>query len=57
MDGLRREYTDADESPLARLRCTPRLYCVLLTMKAPAKDFERFRPIFEAVGQSITFAQ
>jgi hypothetical protein len=57
-DGLRREYTNADESArwlgfAARHGST----VVLLTMKAPAKDFERFRPIFEAVGQSITLAQ
>ena len=57
-DGLHREYTDAAESTrwlgvAARHGST----VVLLTMKAPAKEFEHFRPIFEAVSQSLTCAR
>jgi hypothetical protein len=55
-DGLRREYTDAGESwrwlgVAARRGST----VVLLTMKAPAKEFDHFRSVFEAVSQSLTF--
>ena len=54
-DGLRREYTDGAESTrwlgvAARHGST----VVLLTMKAPAKEFEHFRPTFESVSQSLT---
>ena len=57
-DGLRREYTDDAESTrwlgvAARRGST----VVLLTMKAPAKEFEHLRPTFQFVGQSISFAQ
>ncbi len=57
-DGIRREYTNADQSArwlgfAARHGST----VVLLTIKAPAKEFERFRPIFEAVGRSIMLAK
>ncbi len=57
-DGLRREYTDSDESTrwlgiAARRNST----AVLLTMKAPAKDFERYRSTFEAVGKSLKLGE
>ena len=56
-DGLHREYTDTGESSrwlgvAARHDST----VVLLTMKAPTKEFERFRPAFEAVAQSLILA-
>jgi hypothetical protein len=57
-NGLRREYTDADESTrwlgiAARRGST----AVLLTMRAPSKDFEHFRPIFESVSQSLQLGE
>lgn len=57
-DGLRREYTDTDESTrwlgiAARHGST----AVLLTMKAPSKDFERYRATFESVGESLEFGE
>ena len=57
-DGLRCEYIDDTESTrwlgvAARHGST----VVLLTMKAPAKEFEHLRPTFQSVGESISFAQ
>jgi hypothetical protein len=57
-DGLHREYTDTNESSrwlgvAARHKST----VVLLTMKAPAKEFEHFRPAFDSVAQSLRLAQ
>jgi hypothetical protein len=57
-DGLRREYTGEGESTrwlgeAARHGST----VVLLTMKAPAKEFGRLRSVFESVSQSLTFAE
>jgi hypothetical protein len=57
-DGLRREYTDTGESwrwlgVTARHGST----VVLLTMKAPAKEFEHFRAIFEAASRSLTLGE
>ena len=57
-DGLRREYTDSDESSrwlgvAARHGST----VVLLTMKAQAKELEHFRAAFDSVTQSLTLAQ
>ena len=57
-DGLRREYTDGDETMrwlgvAARRGST----AVLLTMQAPASDFERHRAAFEAVAQSLQLGQ
>jgi hypothetical protein len=53
-DGLRREYTNADESTRwlavsARNGTT----VVALTISAPAADFEHFRPTFESVSKSL----
>jgi hypothetical protein len=57
-DGLRGEYTNADETMrwlgvAARRGST----AVLLTMQAPATEFERHRPAFEAVAQSLQLGQ
>jgi hypothetical protein len=57
-DGLRCEYIDDTESTrwlgvAARHGST----VVLLTMKAPAQEFEHLRPTFQSVGESISFAQ
>jgi hypothetical protein len=57
-DGLRREYTDVDESSrwlgvAARHGST----VVLLTMKAPAKEFHHFRSAFDSAAQSLRLTQ
>jgi hypothetical protein len=57
-DGLRREYTNTDQSTrwlavAARKDTT----VVGLTMSAPASDFDRFRPIFESVWQSVKLGE
>ena len=57
-DGLRREYTNSDKSTRwlavsARNGTT----VVTLTMSAPTADFERFRPTFETVWQSLTLGK
>jgi hypothetical protein len=57
-DGLHREYADADESSrwlgvAARHGST----VVLLTMKAPAKEFQHFRPAFDSVARSLRLPQ
>jgi hypothetical protein len=57
-DGLRREYTNAQYTKhwlgvAARRGST----AVLLIMVAPEKDFERYRPAFEAVIESLELGQ
>jgi hypothetical protein len=57
-DGLRREYTDSAEITrwlgiAARRGST----AVLLTMKAPSKDFDRCRSIFEDVARSLKLGE
>ena len=56
--GLRREYADKGGTThwigiSARRGST----LVLLTMKAPSKDFERLRPTFESVSRSLTLGE
>ena len=57
-DGLLREYTDAGEKTrwfaIAARRGTT---VVLLTMRAPAGEFDRFRPIFKSVYESLTLRE
>jgi hypothetical protein len=57
-NGLRREYTNADQSTrwlaiAARNGST----VVGLTMSSPSADFERFRPVFESVSQSLKLGE
>ena len=57
-DSLRRDYTDASQSTrwlgiAARRDST----AVLLTMKAPAKEFESHRRTFEAVAHSLRLGE
>jgi hypothetical protein len=57
-DGLQREYTDASESAhwigiAARKGST----AVLLTMRAPSKDFGRYLATFESVSQSLELGE
>jgi hypothetical protein len=57
-DGLRREYTNADETKrwlgvTARRGST----AVLLTVTAPAKEFERYRATFESVRESLQLGE
>ena len=56
--GLRREYTNADQSTrwfavAARKGST----VVGLTINTPSADFERFRPTFESVSHSLKLGQ
>ena len=57
-DGLRREYTNADQSTrwlVVSARSGTTL--VGLTMSAPEAEFERFRPIFESVSNSLKLGE
>ena len=54
-DGLRREYTNADESTRSLALSARRgSTIVAITMTAPASDFDRFRPFFESAALSLT---
>jgi hypothetical protein len=57
-NGLRREYTNVDQSTRWLAVAARRGFTVVgLTMSAPASDFERFRPIFESVWQSLKLGE
>jgi hypothetical protein len=57
-NGLRREYANVDQSTRWLAVAARRGFTVVgLTMSAPASDFERFRPIFESVWQSLKLGE